>query len=37
MRPWHAILILLVGYALGVMWPGPGAKVKSAVSSAVAA
>jgi hypothetical protein len=32
MRAWHLILILILGYALGVLWPGPGQKVKSAVT-----
>lgn len=27
--PLHCILLLLIGYALGVYWPGPGASVRA--------
>jgi len=38
MKSWHGILIgLIIGYVLGIYFPGPGAKLKSTVSGAVGA
>ena len=37
MKAWHGILLgVLIGYAIGFMWPVAGAKVKSLVSGATA-
>lgn len=35
MKWWHIIGLVVLGYALGIFVPGPGAKIKDAVSGAV--
>jgi hypothetical protein len=32
MKWWHLIGVLLIGYVVGILLPGPGQKVKAAVS-----
>lgn len=37
MRLWHLVAVLVIGYAVGVFWPGPGQAVKSKIMGAVSA